>query len=160
MSPDLSRLLDRFDGAIERLRDVHLAKGPGFSAALLADGQPLRRVHHGMAHLEWPQPLAGDTRYYLASESKPWVAALVLDAVAAGRLTLDTDLRPMLPSLATYRQPVCTGHLLRHTSGVEDYLYLWHLQLGHHDGGCRKSPGAAPRRRRIPRVHRGTNFVP
>jgi CubicO group peptidase (beta-lactamase class C family) len=133
MSPDPSRLLDRFDGAIERLRDAYPADGPGFSAALLVDGQAARRVHHGMAHLEWPQPLAGDTRYYLASESKPWIAALVLDAVAAGRLSLDTDLRTVLPSLATYQQPICTGHLLRHTSGIDDYLYLWHMQLGQHE---------------------------
>jgi CubicO group peptidase (beta-lactamase class C family) len=133
MSPDRSRLLDRFDAAVDRLRAEHPPDAPGFSAALCADGQALRCVHHGMAHLEWPQPLAGDTRYYLASESKPWVAALVLDAVAAGRLALDTDLRPQLPALASFEQPVYAGHLLRHTSGIADYLFLWGAQLGRHE---------------------------
>jgi len=133
LSPELSRLLDRFDAATDGLRAEHSPNGPGFSAALVADGQALRCVHHGMAHLEWQQPLAGDTRYYLASESKPWVAALVLNAVADGRLALDTDLRPQLPALASYEQPLCAGHLLRHTSGIADYLFLWGAQLGRHD---------------------------
>lgn len=133
MSPDLSPLLDRFDSTVDCLRAEHAPDGPGFSAALVVDGQALRHVHHGMAQLEWRQPLAGDTRYYLASESKPWVAALVLDAIADGRLALDTDLRPQLPALASYEQPLCVGHLLRHTSGIADYLFLWGAQLGRHD---------------------------
>ncbi|WP_374563663.1 serine hydrolase domain-containing protein [Ideonella sp.] len=132
MTPEVSRRLDRFDAAIQPLRAQHAPDGPGFCAALVADGQALRSVHHGMANLEWQQPLAGDTRCYLASESKPWVAALVLDAVAEGRLALDKDLRPQLPALASYAQPVCAGHLLRHTSGIADYLFLWGAQLGHH----------------------------
>ncbi|MEK8032505.1 serine hydrolase domain-containing protein [Ideonella sp. DXS29W] len=123
--------LHRFDTAVAALREQHAADGPGFSAALLWDGQLQRVAHHGVAHLEWPQPLAGDTRFYLASESKPWVAALVLDAVAAGRMALDADMRPWLPALSGCDAPVRLGHLLRHTSGIDDYLYLWHMQLGH-----------------------------
>jgi CubicO group peptidase (beta-lactamase class C family) len=84
-----------------------------------------------MAHLEWQQPLASNTRFYLASESKLWVAALVMQAVAAGRIALDADMRGLLPTLAGYESPVRLGHLLRHTSGVDDYLYLWQMQLGH-----------------------------
>lgn len=38
----------------------------------------------------------------------------------------------MSPDLS-YQQPDCAGHLLRHTSGIDDYLYLWYLQLGHHE---------------------------
>ncbi len=131
MSLDLPRLLDRFDAAIGTLREQHAPDGPGFAIALSVGGEALRRVQHGMAHLEWPQPVAGDTRFYLASESKPWVAALVMQAVADGRVTLDDDLRTRLPALAGCSQPVRLGHLLRHTSGIDDYLYLWGLQLGH-----------------------------
>lgn len=38
----------------------------------------------------------------------------------------------MSPDLS-YQQPACAGHLLRHTSGIDAYLYLWHPQLGHHE---------------------------
>jgi CubicO group peptidase (beta-lactamase class C family) len=105
--------------------------GPGFSIALTLDGQAIRSACHGQALVDWPQPLAGDTRFYLASESKPWVAALVMEAVAEGRIALDADMRQALPALAGCTQPVRLGHLLRHTSGVDDYLHLWHMRLGH-----------------------------
>lgn len=131
MSLDLPRLLDRFDTAIGTLREQHAPDGPGFAIALTVDGEAVRRAHHGMAHLEWPQPVAGDTRFYLASESKPWVAALVMQAVAAGRVTPDQDMRALLPALAGCSLPVRLGHLLRHTGGIDDYLYLWRMQLGH-----------------------------
>lgn len=131
MPLDVFRMLDRFDAGITRLRDRHDPQGPGFCTALMVDGQAVRTACHGQALIDWQQPLTGDTRFYLASESKPWVAALVMDAVAAGRVALDTDMRPLLPALAGCTQPVHLGHLLRHTSGVDDYLYLWHIQLGH-----------------------------
>jgi len=131
MAPDLPRLLERFDDAVELRRGRLDPTGPGFSAALVVDGRPARIVHHGLAHLEWPQPLAGDTRMYLGSEAKPWIAVLVMDAVAAGRIALDADLRATLPALAGYGQPVRLGHLLRHTSGIADYLFLWRMQLEH-----------------------------
>jgi len=131
MDLDLPRLLDCFDHAIALLHEQHDPRDPGFSVALVVDGQPVRRVHHGQAVLDWSQALAGDTRHYLASESKPWVAALVMDAVANGRAALDADMRERMPALAGCTQPVRLGHLLRHTSGIDDYLYLWQLQLGH-----------------------------
>lgn len=131
MRPDLPRLLDRFDTAIAALRAQQAASAPGVSIALVVDGQAIRTEHLGLAELEWQQALAGDTRFYLASESKPWVAALVMDAVAAGRIALDADLRAVLPAIAAFSRPVRLGHLLRHCSGIDDYLYLWGLQLGH-----------------------------
>lgn len=123
----------RFDAAVAALQAQHAANGPGFCLGLAHQGRVLRQVHHGMAHLEWPQPLAADTRFYLASESKTWVAALVMQEVAAGRVRLDSDMRPLLPALADCTHPVRLGHLLRHSSGLADYLHLWGLQLAHHE---------------------------
>ncbi len=130
MNVDTPSLLDRFDVAVAALREKYDPLGPGFCIGLALEGQTVRTAHHGLAHLEWQQPLAGDTRFYLASESKLWVAVLVMQAVAAGRIALDADMRELLPALASYEHPVRLGHLLRHTSGVDDYLYLWHMQLG------------------------------
>ena len=132
MDMDTLALLNRWDRITERLCADQPVDEPGFSLALVKDGLALRSVHHGMAELAWSRPLDGATRYYLASESKPWVAALVLEAVAEGRLDLNADLRPTLPALRACDQPVCAGHLLRHCSGIDDYLYLWQAQLSHH----------------------------
>ncbi len=127
------QIIDRLDGEVERLRGIHGSDGPGFCIAFVANGQTLRQVTHGIANLEWQQPIAEDTRFYLASESKPWTAALVMSCVAAGKVGLDTDIRKRLPALSSYQQPIYLGHLLRHTSGIDDYLGLWHAQLGHHE---------------------------
>ncbi|MBQ0959148.1 beta-lactamase family protein [Ideonella sp. 4Y11] len=108
-------------------------QAPGFALAWLQQGQVLRRQVQGCAHLEWDAPLTEHTRFYLASEAKPWVAALVLQAVADGQLDLMEDLRAQLPALAEVDHPVRIGHALRHTSGLPDYLALWHAQLAHHE---------------------------
>jgi CubicO group peptidase (beta-lactamase class C family) len=131
MTLDDSRLLDRFDGAVARLREQYDGLGAGFALALTVEGRRVRSACHGQANLEWQQPISGDTRFYLASESKTWVAALAMEAVAAGQISLDADMREALPALADCDRPVSLGHLLRHTSGVDDYLYLWKMQLGH-----------------------------
>lgn len=133
MRLDVSCLLDRFDAAVDALRIQYDARGPGFGLVLMADGQAIRTATHGQAQLDWQQPLAGDTRFYLASESKSWVAALVMDAVADARVALDTDMRAAMPALSGCEHPVRLGHLLRHTSGIDDYLYLWRMQLGHQE---------------------------
>lgn len=133
MTDRFAQIIDRLDGAVERLRSMHGSDEPGFCLAFVANGQTLRQVTHGMAHLEWRQPIAEDTRFYLASEAKPWTAALMMSSVAAGKIGLDADIRGQLPALASYEQPIRLGHLLRHTSGIADYLFLWHAQLGHHE---------------------------
>ena len=60
MNLDIPRLLDRFDTAVTGLREQHDPLGPGFSIALVINGEAVRSAHHGQAQLEWPQPLAGD----------------------------------------------------------------------------------------------------
>lgn len=133
---DSSALLMRLDQALaERalLQPAPSAPEPGWAAAWLQQGQVLRRQVQGCAHLEWGCPLTEHTRFYLASEAKPWVAALVLQAVAEGQLDLMEDLRAHLPALAEIDHPIRIGHALRHTSGLPDYLALWHAQLAHHE---------------------------
>jgi len=126
-------LRERFDAACAQWVQAHDPAEPGMALALVHEGQLLRQCCHGLAQLEWQQPISMDTCFYLASEAKPWVAALVLECVDEGLIGLDEDVRPRLPALAGYEgEPIRLGHLLRHTSGVEDYLWLWQNQLGRH----------------------------
>jgi CubicO group peptidase (beta-lactamase class C family) len=79
--------------------------GPGFSAAVLCDRKPVFELHHGMASLELKVPLASDSAYYLASESKQFTAACVLSLARAGAIALDDDVCAHLPELANFDQP-------------------------------------------------------
>lgn len=107
--------------------------GPGFSAAVIRDGETVFELHHGMASLEHQTPLTRDSAYYLASESKQFTAACVLSLVRQGRIALDDDVCPHLPELAQFEQPFPLRSLLNHSSGIPDYFQFLHSQLGRHE---------------------------
>jgi D-alanyl-D-alanine carboxypeptidase len=60
------------------------------------------------------------TRFRIASITKPIVAALVLDAVGRGELTLDDAVSEILPGVIRADPPITVRMLLDHTSGVFD----------------------------------------
>ena len=107
--------------------------GPGFSAAVLRDGETLFEIHRGMASLEWQVPLTRDAAYYLASESKQFTAACVLALVRQGCIGLDDDVCAWLPELAQFEQPFPLRSLLNHSSGIPDYFQFLQCQLGRHE---------------------------
>jgi D-alanyl-D-alanine carboxypeptidase len=72
--------------------------------------------------------LDGRSPYAIASITKTFTAALVLQLAAEGRLSLRDEVAKVLPGV-----PVPAGvrvvHLLRHTSGIADLLYPLRDQL-------------------------------
>lgn len=109
------------------------AQGPGFSALILRDGESLLELHHGLACLELGVPLTAQSRYYLASESKQFTAACVLDLVRQGAIGLDDDVAPHLPEVRQFGAAITVRQLLNHTSGIPDYFDYLACQLGRHD---------------------------
>src|SRR5690242_14128059 len=63
-------------------------------------------------------PLAPDARFRIASVTKPIVAALVLDAVGQGKLSLDDKVADYLPAIVRAEPPITVRQVLDHTSGV------------------------------------------
>jgi len=61
-----------------------------------------------------------DARFRLGSLSKTWVAALILQLVGEGRMTLDDTVAHWLPGLLPYGKQITIGELLEHTSGMVD----------------------------------------
>ena len=76
----------------------------------------------GKASVDGGVPLRKDSVFRLASVAKAFTAVSILMLRQAGKLTLDDDVRKYVPTLpyegATIR------HLLRHTSGLPDYVKL------------------------------------
>lgn len=107
--------------------------GPGFSAAVMQDGETIFDIHHGMASLELKVPLSGDSAFYLASESKQFTAACVLLLVREGVLSLDQDVCSYLPELAKFEQAFPLRCLLNHSSGIPDYFQYLQCQPHRHD---------------------------
>ena len=125
----MHRLADHFT----QLQAALPPDGPGFSAAVLRDGETVFELHHGMASLELKVPLSADSAYYLASESKQFTAACVMSLVREGVIGLDDDVVVHLPELANFEQPFPLRSLLNHSSGIPDYFQFIECQLGRHE---------------------------
>lgn len=103
------------DELAEKLREY---PAPGALALISVDG---RRVFasSGTADVDGT-PITPDTRFRIASITKPITAALVLDAVQRGELSLDDRVNDLVPGLLVDESPVTVRMLLDHTSGIFD----------------------------------------
>jgi CubicO group peptidase (beta-lactamase class C family) len=94
---------------------------PGAAVALLKDGQVVFARCYGMANLEDKIKISEKTNFRLASVSKQFTAAAILQLVQAHKLTLQTRLSDCFPLLPAYAKDITIKHLLNHTSGIPDY---------------------------------------
>lgn len=91
---------------------------PG-ALALVRVGSQQWTAHSGSADLAGT-PINDETRFRIASITKPIVATLVLDAVSRGELSIDGRVDDVLPNVLQASQPVTVRMLLDHTSGIFD----------------------------------------
>ena len=91
---------------------------PGAVAAIGVGGTRIA-VASGTADLRG-SPLRPDARFRIASITKPIVATLVLDAVARGKVSLDSSVADLLPGVVRADPPITVRMILNHTSGVFD----------------------------------------
>ncbi len=110
MNASVDALMRRYDGDV-----------PGASLLVIRDGRAVVRRGYGLANLEERTPATPATNYRLASITKQFTAAAVLELVREGRVGLDDAIRTHLPSLPEAARGVTIRHLLTHTSGLVDY---------------------------------------
>jgi CubicO group peptidase (beta-lactamase class C family) len=102
-----------------------LAAATCFSGVARADhaGTVVLERAYGLAHRGFGIPSAPDTRFGVASLVKGLTAVTVLALVEEGRLGLATPARELLGTdLPLIDDAVTVEHLLRHRSGIGDYL--------------------------------------
>ncbi|MCZ2804395.1 serine hydrolase [Modestobacter sp. VKM Ac-2983] len=129
-------LLSPDDAAADAARPVHALQGEldalvvddGFPGALAAVRGPGGRVHHltaGVGDLTTGEPVPVDGEVRIASNTKTFVATVVLQLVEEGLVDLEAPIETYLPGLV--RGPGGDGNaitvrqLLQHTSGLPDY---------------------------------------
>jgi D-alanyl-D-alanine carboxypeptidase len=94
---------------------------PGVSVTIIfRDGSSWTGTS-GRADVAGKVDVSPDTAFALASISKTYTAALVLDLVGDGRIGLDTSARTYLPDSALDKR-ITVRQLLEHTSGLDDYF--------------------------------------
>ncbi|CAG7596829.1 Penicillin-binding protein 4* [Paenibacillus solanacearum] len=83
---------------------------------------------YGMANYEHQVPVRLDTKFYIASITKPMTAMAVLMLSEEGRLELHRSVRAYLPELTQVDERITLHQLLTHTSGLPDFEVLWDFQ--------------------------------
>jgi D-alanyl-D-alanine carboxypeptidase len=89
---------------------------------LSRDGSRTVRVAAGSADLTPRTPMRAGDRFRVGSITKTFVAALTLQLVADGRMSLDDTVERWVPGLVPGGAGVTVRQLLNHTSGLFDYL--------------------------------------
>jgi CubicO group peptidase (beta-lactamase class C family) len=97
-------------------------KIPGLSVAVIRDGHVVKETAYGRASLELNVPTTLDTSYPLASMTKIFTAAAVMQLVQEGLISLDEPVAQILTQLPTQWSAVTIRHCLSHTSGLPDVL--------------------------------------
>ncbi len=100
---------------------VASAYAAGFNGAILVSRgeQILLDAVVGQADLEAGRALTTADRFDLASVSKQFTAAAILQLIEAGKFTLVTPVAELLPGFPY--PDITVEHLLRHQSGLPDY---------------------------------------
>ena len=93
-------------------------------ALVTRDGEVVHAKGYGMASDDSPNDV--DTAFHVASVTKQFTAAAILQLVDAGKLDLSHSINSYLPE--KYRTPtwdrVQIHHLLSHSSGISDYAVV------------------------------------
>jgi D-alanyl-D-alanine carboxypeptidase len=116
---DLATAIDLFDKWIAL--DRHNHQIPGIAVGIVHNGELIWGKGYGFADLEKRTPVTLDTRFRIASITKSFTAAAIMQLRDAGKLRLDDPVRQSVPwfDLRYEGAPEITiRHLLTHTSGL------------------------------------------
>ncbi|HUF25829.1 MAG TPA: serine hydrolase domain-containing protein [Gemmatimonadaceae bacterium] len=94
---------------------------PGLSVAVAVNGEVVWREGFGWADVENRVPVTPNTRFRIASISKPVTAVAVGLLVEQGRLDVDAPVQRYVPGFPQKPWPVTTRHLAGHLAGIRHY---------------------------------------
>ena len=117
---------DKLVAAIDKLVEKNGINSdePGVAILIHQPGKLLFKKGYGLANLKTEKPISPHTMFELASVSKTFTATAVLILHDREKLSIDDDVRKHLPELPQYSPttPIHIRDLLRHTSGLPDYM--------------------------------------
>ena len=97
------------------------ADGPGIAVIVTDDGETVYSGARGLADLEARTPITPQTVFRLGSITKQFTAALVLQLVDEGRISLDDPLSRFFPDYPEPGARATVRQLLNHSSGIQSY---------------------------------------
>ena len=104
------------DSTLERMRTA--ARVPGLAVGIVDGGAVVYSRGFGVRDLGGGAPIDTDTLFHVASISKTFTTAAVMQLVERDKLTLDDPVDRHLPEFAG--SGILVRHLLTHTAGLQD----------------------------------------
>nr|WP_295934900.1 serine hydrolase domain-containing protein [uncultured Dyadobacter sp.] len=117
---------------IAKIEDIfRRKKNAGFNGNVLIvqKGKILYQNSFGFAHMRAKDTLTTDSRFQLASLSKPFTAVAVLKLIQEGRVSLDDSVQRFFPDFPYHGVKV--DMLLSHRSGLPNYIYSFNDSVRH-----------------------------
>lgn len=100
---------------------------PGLTLGIIDNGKLVFEKGYGMAIIDRQLANSPKMAYKVASVSKQFTAAAILDLVRKGDVSLTDKLYKYIPELPSYARDITLSDLLYHTSGIRDYMVLMWL---------------------------------
>jgi len=111
-------LVARIDAIAREAIERHAA--PGIAIGVMRDGKVLIDRGYGIADLENDVPARADSVFCIASVTKTFTAAAILQLATQGSLSLDDDIGKFVPEFPHRNQGVTIRRLLNHTAGIHN----------------------------------------
>lgn len=109
--------------ALQNLANDFTRRAPAVFMAVAIPGVGLWATSQGMSNGERKAPLPSDARFQVASTTKTFTAAAILQMEAEGKLLTSSTIEPWFPD-APNAKVTTLDHLLRHTSGLVSFNAL------------------------------------
>lgn len=103
------------------LAESYPADGPGAAVVIMKGGKIVYQGARGLADIGGARPIAPDTVFRLGSITKQFAAAVIVQLVQEGKLSLDDPLSKFLPDYPQQGASATVRQLLQHTSGIQSY---------------------------------------
>jgi D-alanyl-D-alanine carboxypeptidase len=136
-APVATTSLEHSGELLQLVRELVAVGAPG-AAARIEDERGVEQVASGVADLRTGRLMQPHLHFRVGSVTKSFVATLVLQLVADGKLSLADSVDRWLPGVLPYGDRINIRQLLNHTSGVpHNATMLWRSLYGSPDGRFR-----------------------
>lgn len=98
--------------------------GPGAAVIVTEHGKPVYKAGQGMADVNAKTKITPETVFRIGSITKQFSAAVMLQLVAEGKVSLDDKLSKYLPDYPRPGADATIAQLLNHTVGVQSYTSI------------------------------------
>ena len=104
------------------LREEYPKNEPGAAVLIAKNGEVIFEKAYGLSSLKPNKKLKTEMVFQIASMSKQFVSAAVLQLVEQGDIQLNEPIQTYVPYYPEKKYPVTVQHLLSQTSGIPEYF--------------------------------------